>query len=156
MKLLSNFLLFSIYIFLLGVAAFYPISLIKVRSTNSLLSVLGQSTGPNNLEVSSSESSVGSVISVSGLAYPGQNSYYDKAFKLVNNTNENQFYKLLVLKVYPLSRILSLRFGDGRESQTVFLRPGESVPVSVWAQSSEAENGPPYKFTAQIVTFNLD
>lgn len=156
MKLLSNFLLFSVYVFLVSAAAFFPVSLVKTRTPNSHLSVLGQSTGPNSLEVRSEDGQSGRVISVSGLAYPGQNSYYDNAFKLINNTPENQFYKLAVLKVYPLNRALSLHFGVSGESQKVFLRPGQSITIGLWLESLESGGGSPYKFTAQIVTLNLN
>lgn len=156
MKTLSNFLLFSIYIFLVSVAVFSPLSLIKTRLPNSQLSVLGESAGPNNLEVTTEDSPSGRIISVSGFAYPGQNTYYNNAFKLTNQTDQSQFYKLVVLKTYPLGKGLMVELNAGGEGQNVSLSPGSSASVNVRITSQEEGDSPPHKFTAKILTLNLN
>lgn len=156
MKLLSNFLFFSLFVFLVSAATFFPISLIATRPPNSGLSVLGESTGPNNLEVITEDSPSGRVVSISGFAYPGQNTYYNNAFKLTNQISQSQFYKLVVLKTFPLGKGLTVELSTASGGQDVVLAPNSSVSVNVRVSSSEAGDSVPFKFTAKILTLNLN
>lgn len=156
MKILSNFLLFTVFAFLISASVLFPLSLISTRPINSQLSVLGETTGPNSLEVTSEESPSGRIISVSGLAYSGQNTYYNNAFRLTNQTSQSQFYKLVVLKTYPLNRGLTMELTTANAGQDVVLSPSSSVSVNFRVSSSETGDSVPFKFTAKILTLNLN
>lgn len=149
MKLFVNFLLFGSFIALASVTAFYPLSLVRVSSPISGLSILGESTGPNSLQVTREAGTTSTTVSVSGKAYSGQNSYYNNAFKVENNGEDYQSYKLAVLRVYPLSKsvVVEVRPGD---SDIITVAPGQSVPVGILVKSQSDSLGQPFEFTARI------
>ncbi len=149
MKLFVNFLLFGSFIALASVSAFYPLSLVRVSSPASGLSILGESTGPNSLQVTREAGVASSTVSVAGKAYSGQNSYYSNAFKVENNGEEYQSYKLAVLRVYPLSKDVTAEVQAG-DSGIITVAPGQSVPVGILVKSQGAILGQAFEFTARI------
>lgn len=149
MKLFVNFLLFGSFIALASVSAFYPLSLVHVSSPGSGLSILGESTGPNSLQVTREDGSVNTTVSVTGKAYSGQNSYYSNAFKVENNTDQHQSYKLTVLRVYPISKDVTVEIQPG-ESSAITVAPGQSLPVGILVKSQNVSLGQAFEFTARI------
>lgn len=156
MKLFVNFLLFSSFIALVSFSTFYPLSLVRVSSPASGLSILGESTGPNALEVRLEDGQQGKVISVTGTVYPGQNTYYNNAFRLTNQTTEAQVYKLVVLKTYPLGKGLTMELSTTNGGQDAVLAPNSSTSINVRVNSSGTGAQTPFKFTAKILTLNLN
>lgn len=156
MNNLFNFLFVSLFVLTVSLAAFLPLSFLRLKGQASAPLVLGQSTGPNSLEVTSEDSPSGRVISVSGWAYPGQNTYYNNAFRLTNPTSETQFYKLVVLKTYPLISGLTVGLNLASGGQNVTLSPNSSAAINVKVISTEEGHSVPYKFTAKILTLNLN
>jgi len=142
-------MLFGSFIGLASVATFYPLSMVRVSSSESGVAILGESTGPNTPRVARETSAVGSVFSVSGRAYSGQNSYYDGVFRVKNNSDVSASYKLDVLKVYPFARPVKVMARVG-ESDTVTVAPGQSVPVGIFVESLEGVSGQPFDFTAKV------
>lgn len=149
MKLFVNFLLFSCLVVILSLATFYPVSLLRVFSPASELLVLGESTGPGGLTVASEGWVSGRVVSVSGKAYPGQNSYYNLAFRVENNSQVYQSYKIDVLKVYPLSQSLQVSAVAGKLG-VITLAPGQSQPIGIMVSEGSQTSEQPFDFTAKF------
>lgn len=149
MKLFVNFLLFTSFLSILSLATFYPISLMRVFSGGSFL-VLGESTGPGPLTATRQGSLSGEIVSVSGRAYRGQNSYYNSAFQIENRSSQYQSYKVSVLKVYPLESLLRVSL-SAKNDGVVTLSPGQSLPVGILVSESGASSGQPFDFTAKFI-----
>lgn len=149
MKLFVNFLLFSSFVALVSFSAFYPLSMVRVSSPASGLSILGESAGPNSLQVAREAGVTSTTVFVTGKAYSGQNSYYSNAFKVENNSDEYQSYKLAVLRVYPLSKHVVVEVQSG-DSNTVLVAPRQSVPVGISVTSPDGAPGRPIEFATKI------
>lgn len=154
MKFLSNFLLFSVFTVLVSVATFYPLSMIRVVPVSQETTVLGESTGPNSLNVDQEGSISGSVVSVSGLVYPGQNSYFNSAFKIENNSDEAKTYKLSVVKVNPVGLGLSV-FATGPSGDTITIRSRDSGLVNIVVSFLEGTGSVPIKFIARVAILSI-
>ena len=155
MKILPNFLLFSIFTLLVSLATFYPLSFLRVASSDSQTSVLGESIGPYSLDVAGGGSIPVSVVSVSGSAYRGQNSYFNGAFKIENNSDEIKNYKLSVLKVTPVGEHLTVS-ALGPFGEVVTVGPHEGVLANVIVKSTQEGELLPIKFIAQIAIIPLN
>ena len=155
MKLLVNFLLFGSFVTLASVSTFYPLSLIHVSSPASGLSILGESVGPNSLQIGRESNATSTVISVTGKAYSGQNSYYNNAFRVENSGEGYRSYKLTVLSAYPFSRSVAVEVRTG-ESDVITVASGQSVPVGIMVRSQDVSLGQVFEFTARISVIPVD
>lgn len=162
MKTMVNFLFGSVFVLIISLAVFLPLSLLRLSSTATSNLVLGEATSSQQIQVSQVSVVENSVVTVSALAYPNQKTYYHKIFKVRNNTFSPQSYKVEILSVSPDDADLSAQVyfeSSDQRSELSLLAGGEkevSLLLTLYPVSSTGTSTASRSYTLQIVLLSIN